>query len=208
MESSSKEKMIIYIKDGSPEMMTVREQRQNQREITNLLIDQLGQKYYQIKFLFEKLNIKRDELYYIGKELENSYKDVKKDIHLTNQQVRTKDSLYCWFAQHFYSEIFDPNSSILDTIIDYKYMFEITSTKEKNKIKNKIKKDTKQNGEKVVKVKPKKELCNITENLPNLKMNQEIDDFEIPCCSRKGKFQDVQKEPINLNFDFSQLLDF
>lgn len=208
MESNSKEKLIIYIKDRNPKMMSITHQTQSIRDATNLLIRQLGQKYYSIKSLFEKLNIKRDELYYIGKELENSYKDIKKDIHLQNQQKRMKDSLYCWFAQHFYSEIFQPNSSLLNQIINYRCLHNSSSANENSPIKNKIKAGTKKKQTSIEKIKPNKELCNITENLHNLKMNQEIDEFEGPYCSNNGTSHDVQNEHINLNFDIGKLLDF
>lgn len=83
------------------------EQTQRIREKINIKIKELGDKYFQVKALFDRLNLRRDHLFYKGKELEQIYKDKKKGIHLQTQCCRMKEALYCWYAEHFYKEIFE-----------------------------------------------------------------------------------------------------
>ena len=67
----------------------------------------LGDKYYKTKAFFERLNIRRDNLFFLGKHLEEQFKPIKKGIHLQAQAKRMKEALYCWYAEHFYDEIFE-----------------------------------------------------------------------------------------------------
>lgn len=83
------------------------EQTQKNRDKLNTKIRLLGDKYYKTKAFFERLNIHRDNLFFLGKHLEEQFKQIKKGIHLQAQAKRMKEALYCWYAENFYKEIFE-----------------------------------------------------------------------------------------------------
>ena len=108
---------LIFVKNRSLNCDQVSKQTSKMRDITNAQIRDLGEKYYQTKLLFDKLKLSRDYLFYIGRQIENEFKDSKKIIHLQTQQYRMKESLVCWFALNFYEDIFSNESEILCKLI-------------------------------------------------------------------------------------------
>ncbi|KAK8899277.1 hypothetical protein M9Y10_001588 [Tritrichomonas musculus] len=208
MKSNQKQKVIIYIKDSKAKSMKITQQTQNIRDATNKQIRQLGHKYFSIKSLIEKLQIKRDDLFYIGKELEDEYKNVKTGIHLQNQQKRMKDSLYCWFASNFYSEIVQPDSNLLKRIIDLSNNLKILSTQNNygNKKKTAITKDVVKN--EIIEKENIKEDNLDSMNFQNIRINQEIDDFDNSNYSDKQIMKKEETSSNNLNFNYEDLFNF
>lgn len=117
MNCNTKQNTILILKKDKANWVTNKQQTQKIRNVTNLQIRELGDKYYIIKNIFDKFNIRRDTLFYFGKELESQYKNQKFGIHLQTQKRRIKDSLVCWYTQHFYTEIISPNSVIIKQLL-------------------------------------------------------------------------------------------
>ncbi|KAK8844337.1 hypothetical protein M9Y10_024551 [Tritrichomonas musculus] len=106
----------IYLKNNQTNFAEVTSQTKNIRNDTNQKIRQLGNKYYSIKAIFEQLNLKRDDLFKVGKELEEEFREIKIGIHLQNQKRRMKEALYCWYAENFFSEIVLQNPSVMNKL--------------------------------------------------------------------------------------------
>lgn len=109
----------ICVKDNTPKIINGNSQTEILRDQTNKSIKELGNKYYQIKYILERINIHRDALYNIGKRLEEEYKKLKYIKPLKAKQRRMKDSLYCWYAENFYNEMIQPNSFFIEKIKHY-----------------------------------------------------------------------------------------
>lgn len=125
---------IIYCKNNSPKTIPENSQTEILRNQTNQTIRELGNKYYQVKSILEKINIRRDSLYDIGKKLEEEFKKVKYIKPLLSKNRRMKDSLYCWFAENFYYEIIQPNSLLIEKIKQYNNNGKSTSPKNINEL--------------------------------------------------------------------------
>lgn len=117
MKANRNPASFLYIKDNYLNWMPESEQTNRMRSKVNKKIRLLGDKFYKTKALFERLNFNRDILYLLGKFLEEKYHDTKQGIHLQVQTKRAKEALYCWYAEHFYDELFNDNSEIWKTII-------------------------------------------------------------------------------------------
>lgn len=115
---SENKKVLLLLKNNKLNWANPSYQTRKMRNDINEKIRELGEKYYNVKNLFEKLNLKRDLIFEIGKELEVEYKNTKKGLHLQTQQRRMKESLFVWFTENFYSEIFSNNSTILNKLIN------------------------------------------------------------------------------------------
>lgn len=71
----------------------------------------MGSNYYQIKNLFDKMKFQRDDLFLIGKELEEEFQNSKKEWRMPlsagmQKIFMMKDSLFLWYTENFYDEIF------------------------------------------------------------------------------------------------------
>lgn len=117
MRANKNPASFLYIKDNYLNWMPESEQTNRMRSKINKKIRLLGDKYYKTKALFERLNFNRDILFLLGKFLEEKYHDTKQGIHLQVQTKRAKEALYCWYAEHFYDELFNDNSDFWKTII-------------------------------------------------------------------------------------------
>lgn len=93
--------------------MPISQQTMNIREDTNSKIRLLGNKYYVIKNLLDQMNIKRDDLFQVGRELEEELKDQKNIYHLQKQKRRMKDAIYVWFTENFFIEILEKNPVVM-----------------------------------------------------------------------------------------------
>lgn len=111
MNENKKVTSIIYVKNNYLNWMPSTEQTKRIRSTINSKIRELGDKYYKTKAFLERMNFHRDDLYRLGKYLEELYKNKKKGVHLQVQTKRSKEALYCWFAEHFYNELLNMNSS-------------------------------------------------------------------------------------------------
>lgn len=105
---------ILYLKDTHVNWSPASEQTRKIRDRINLKIKELGNKYFQVKALFDQMNLRRDHLFLKGKELVELFKDQKPGLHLQTQSRRMKEALHCWFAEHFYQEIFDQDPIFLE----------------------------------------------------------------------------------------------
>ena len=110
---------FIYVNNNSSEIITPNSQTEKLRDQTNKSIKELGYKYYEIKRILERINIRRDVLYDIGKQLEEEYKRIKYIVPLKAKNRRMKDSLYCWYTENFYFEMMQPNSPFVEKIKQY-----------------------------------------------------------------------------------------
>lgn len=158
-------KVILFLKNDQANWVQTSNQTKNIRDKTNKKISNLGNKYYTIKNILEKMNIKRDDLFMIGKDLEKEYKDIKRINHLQCQQRRMKESLYCWFAENFFEEIVMKNKEIINKLN------QIPNNKNSSNIlKHKIKKATQ-------KTEKKNQLAiqNDSENFITIQQNTKVD---------------------------------
>lgn len=187
MKSRKKAIVILSIKQNKINLTKVSKQTQNLRESTNKKIKVLGNRYYEIKNIFNRLNLKRDDIFNFGKQLEYEYKYTKTGIHLQNQSQRMKDALFCWYAQYFYQELTEPNSVILEKL------------KKISQYQMIIKKQINKNIRTIPEVKENKASeDHIIKNIQQVKFNLEVDSNEIEKLSI----------PENTNFDYDKLLDF
>lgn len=220
MNRNKKEIVVLYLKDKNMRMMQTTQQTKNIQDATNKKIKDLGNKFYQIKNLFDRMNLKRDDLYILGKRLEEEFKNEKKDIKLQNQKKRMKDSLICWYAEFFYHEILDINSSVFQQLFQLSLNpnFESNESKYKNAkpVKNKKKNETGITKNFLIKKDIEKVQPNIdvdeSERISlydeeEARVNKEIDSFDLSNMMRKNSIQDDEK-CTNLNFDFSSIFQF
>lgn len=219
MNADKKKLLIVYIKDL--EKITYQaDQTKNIRNDTNKRIKELGNKFYAMKNLFEKMNLKRDDLFYFGKQLVDEYKGIKNGIHLQNQKKRMKDALICWYCENFFDDIFKNNSLLLQRLFElsknpfpvsiFKKKTEMSKTQKKSVTKNKnvlveqIRIAEKENSDPVGDDNMKDQDY-IT--LGGLKISQEIDTFEYPGISNLHSNQNDEISGNN-NFDFMKMLQF
>ncbi|KAK8871965.1 hypothetical protein M9Y10_007714 [Tritrichomonas musculus] len=184
MKNGKTQICIHLIKNAELNRVPITEQTQKIRNKINLKIRELGSKYYQIKGILDRMNIQRDTLFLIAKELEVMYKDQKKGIHIQAQFRRMKEALHCWFCENFYQEFTEPNIPFLNNIAILQYKFQKSSilTKKKNKAddKNRTVMSPKQNKEQEESPKNLDDaLINETKILNEAKINQEMDSFEL-----------------------------
>ena len=88
MKEMKKNSIILIIKESQYRKSQITAQTQSMRDDTNQTIRLLGEKYYQVKNVFDRYGFNRDILFSVGKELEMEYKNVKKDIILKNKKIR------------------------------------------------------------------------------------------------------------------------
>lgn len=207
MHNRKNEIALLYIKNRKVNQVPIAEQTKRIRKKTNLKIEELGDKYLLIKDLFEKLRIKRDELYFFGKQLEMEYKEIKKGIHLQNQIKRMKEALYCWYAEYFFSEIYQFNSLLLKRLAQFTNnpaVLHSLSKYQSNMMKIQKKQIEKQTS-KVIKTQMETNEYILTET----KANQEIDSFEYSNINMENSNQkDSTISSDNNMFDFEKLLNF
>ena len=110
---------FICANNDSSEIISQNSLTDKLRDQTNKSIKELGDKYYQIKLILERINIRRDVLYDIGKKLEEEFKRIKYIVPLKAKNRRMKDSLYCWYTENFYNEMILPNSPFIGKIKEY-----------------------------------------------------------------------------------------
>ena len=206
MKGDSKDKIMLYIKDSHASWIPIADQTQKIRNSTNLKIRQLGNKYYIIKTLIERLNIKRDDLFKVGKQLEEEYKDNKKGIHLYTQNKRMKESLYCWFAEHFFTEIIQNDSYILRLLAGI--------SKNKMLIKemqaNQIKKPKEMQANQIIKPKDTIQDMPKYKSINDSTFNQEIDTFDFvnDKCVNSTMQNEYLSPSVNPNFEYDKLFIF
>ena len=94
---------IIYVKKSQTNISEPNQQTLKLRENANSKIKIFGNHFYEIKNIFDRINLRRDSLYYAGKEIEKRFSNIKKITPLQNQYKRLKDSLLVWFTENFYS---------------------------------------------------------------------------------------------------------
>ena len=73
---------FILTNNDSTKVITQNSQTEKLREQTNKSIKELGNRYYHVKQILERINIRRDVLYDIGKKLEEEYEKIKRIIPL------------------------------------------------------------------------------------------------------------------------------
>ena len=105
---------VLYLKDDQINWIPASDQTKKNRDQINNKIKELGNKYFQVKALFDQMNLRRDHLYFKGQELVDLYKDRKPGLSIHTPSRRMKESLYCWYAENFYCEIFNGNVSFLN----------------------------------------------------------------------------------------------
>lgn len=207
MISRNKDILVLYLKNNSNNWSSVTSQTQNIRDNTNKKIRQLGNKYYIIRNLFDRLNLRRDDIfffskiYFFSKILEEEFKDLKNNIHIQNQTKRMKDAIYCWYAEFFFDELCTQNSILLKRLIEYcqKNKNPLLQRKQKSCPKSKqITKKQKINSQ--IKTNNEK-----NENTDKIEINQEIDTFDFSNSSTDNS-KDTYSE--NFNFNFDKLLNF
>ena len=119
MKIIKKNLVILHIQNNKTNWIPITRQTQNIREQTNIKIKELGDKYFHVKSLFEQMNFHRDNLFFFGKQIEEKMKNDKIINHLMSQNKRMKEALYCWYAENFYKEIFEPNSVFIKNLIEF-----------------------------------------------------------------------------------------
>lgn len=183
MDYEKKEIKILIIKNNKANWNPITTQTKNIRDNTNRKIKILGDKYFKVKALFDQLNLQRDNLFDLGRELEKVYSDTKPDIHLPTSSRRMKDSILCWYASNFFDDIFTQGSYVLNKLLQI-------SKKSSNDIKSQrinVKKKQRTKVEKVDKTQSLNE-HNIQRMISNnnnfqiiqgSRMNDEIDSFQL-----------------------------
>lgn len=236
MKTFPKTILTLFIKDNKTNWTPVTKQTQTIRDRTNNKIKNLGQKYYQVKRIFDQNNIQRDYLFEFGRKIEEQYKDIKKIEHLQSQCKRMKEALVCWFSENFFSEITQPNSPLLNELILWNRINLNKTKKTKSKIdkrnvqKNKnlpintnenktmtAKKDMMEldseqininttitpeiNANEIDTLPTNQGINNSFSFLNGMKINEEIDEFEINDTSSNASNQNSIPRKNN-NFDF------
>lgn len=236
MKTFPKTILTLFIKDNKTNWTPVTKQTQTIRDRTNNKIKNLGQKYYQVKRIFDQNNIQRDYLFEFGRKIEEQYKDIKKIEHLQSQCKRMKEALVCWFSENFFSEITQPNSPLLNELILWNRINLNKTKKTKSKIdkrnvqknknlpininENKImtaKKDMMEldseqininttitneiNANEIDTLPTNQGINNSFSFLNGMKINEEIDEFEINDTSSNASNQNSIPRKNN-NFDF------
>lgn len=194
--------VIIFIKNQKIKYFQETKQTKNLQDLTNQKIRELGSKYYDVKNLFDKMKIHRDILFILGKELEQQYKSVKQKIHLQTQFKRIKDALIVWFTENFYTELFMPQSMIIQRLKFLENMNYIQSNQRNilSQFQINKKKDNKEKKEKDAKIKP---------DFGNLQINTETDDFQFSNIEKRHNQKLISiSEEYNDNFNFNEFLNF
>lgn len=178
MKSRTNDRLIIFIRHNELKKAPITHQTQNMRDNINSRIRYLGKKFYEVKKIFEQMNIHRDILFQVGKDLEKEFQDIKVGIKLAATSRRMKEALLCWFCDYFYDEIITPNSPILIKLKAAQLQYDI------NVIQNKIKSSSSVNTIPKTKVadtgklrKKQKKSEKRNSFALQLKANEEIDNF-------------------------------
>lgn len=179
---------IIYVKKSQTNISEPNQQTLKLRENANSKIKIFGNHFYEIKNIFDRINLRRDSLYYAGKEIEKRFSNIKKITPLQNQYKRLKDSLLVWFTENFYSELINQNQLVYEIIRSVQSVEYFTKVNQRMDHIN-IKKNKKNSDEKIEKH------DTIVLN-KNLMANTEIDEYNT-----------LQTEE-NTNFDFNKYLLF
>lgn len=111
-----KPQIILVVNNLHSNFIPATGQTQFIRDRTNKKIKELGDKYYNIKSLFDSLGLQRDALFGLARKLEIKYKDIKPGIHIETRDKRMKDAVYTWFADNFYTEIFSNDARIIEEL--------------------------------------------------------------------------------------------
>ncbi|KAK8839207.1 hypothetical protein M9Y10_032136 [Tritrichomonas musculus] len=208
MNTQKREIAICFIKNNGMNW-TISQQTKNIREKTNKKIRTLGNKYYIIKNIFDRLKFKRDDLFEIAKELETEYQKTKQNIHLQNQIRRMKEAMVCWYCENFFEEIVQPNSALIRKMIEMtngsslvKSSHSQTKTKKSKNSSTKSKSNTPTTIQ--ISKKPKKNEKNHQNNNFDFSINQEIDSFDPTTMITDNSFY----ENTNENFNFEKFLNF
>ena len=207
MKSNKNQLIVLYIKDKKISSMESSQQTKKIRNDTNQRIRDLGNRYFDVKNLFDKMNLKRDDLFCFGKQLVNDYKQTKEGIRLQNTKKRMKDALICWFAEHFYEDIFMQNSVLLAQLSQLsKNPQKILLKSKSNPIKNKPPKTIEKAQKKKV-IPNDDKIVDTNLDFHEAKTNQEIDNFELSNLIQKDNV--IQDNiSINDNFDFNKIFQF
>lgn len=203
MNKNKNDLIVIYKKDRRMNTIEITQQTKYIRETTNQKIRELGNKYYTIKNLFDKMNLKRDDLFLYGKQLVEEFKQKKKGIKLQNSKKRMKDALLCWFTENFYDEIIQPGSIILHNLAQISIHSQCSSIQQKLYSVHNLTQTMKKKQKLCKNDEPKLEKEN--EQLIYFKVNNEIDRFDEFYLLTNNS----QKEgkSINSYFDFNALLN-
>lgn len=181
-------KVILFLKNDCIKRTALSNQTANMRNSINERIRNLGNKYYNMKNLLEKLNLKRDFLFLLGKRLVEEYKDIKIGINLQTQQRRMKEGLIAWFAEFFYDDIFNPDSEFIN-----KYLIQNASKKSSNAVKTSN---------------LQKENANVSQTksiFQDIVFNKEIDSFEQ--SNTENDLSTHYSSSKSTNFDFNSLFE-
>lgn len=172
---------ILYLKDSHASYTPASDQTRKNRDKINNKIRELGNKYFNVKAIFDQLSLRRDHLYIKGKELVEIYKDLKPGLTIQTQSCRMKEALYCWYAEHFYQEIHEP--------IFLEFLKKETSTdqtKKTNYIKKKVAKSNISKDKKMENIKINNNFNNIVDNNNPSQKAQNI--------YQKNTFKDFQED--------------
>lgn len=207
--NKKKEITFLYVKNNQINQTSITAQTRRIRNKTNIKIRDLGNKYLVIKSLFEQLSIKRDTLYLFGKKLEEEYKETKKGIHLQNQIKRMKEALYCWYAEYFFTELCQFNSSLLKRLTLFTNSSKVLNSL--SKLQLKMIKRINRNINNMKEQENEDNLQNTTDNavFNEIITNQEIDNFEFSNINMENTNEKNSTSSSNNNmFDFEKLLNF
>lgn len=205
---------LLYLKKNSTSWMQISKQTQTIRDSANKKIRMLGNKYYNVKLLFEQLHLKRDRLFLVGRELEEEFKSKKKVGHLLTQAKRMKECIIAWYTEFLYDEIFQKNSIVIRRLLGVDSLL-----KDDGHEKEELDQPTAQiefsppyNQSAQADIIEDKKSAILIDNsslLTNLKFNKEIDSIDDDdYINMENKANDGEDQDQNLNFNFSQLLNF
>ncbi|KAK8900146.1 hypothetical protein M9Y10_002469 [Tritrichomonas musculus] len=210
---------LLYLKKNSTSWMQISKQTQTIRDSANKKIRMLGNKYYNVKLLFEQLHLKRDRLFLVGRELEEEFKSKKKVGHLLTQAKRMKECIIAWYTEFLYDEIFQKNSIVIRRLLGVDSLI-----KDDDHEKEELDQPTAQiefsppNNQSTqadiidsndIEDKKSAILIDNSSLLTNLKFNKEIDSIDDDdYINMENKANDGEDQDQNLNFNFSQLLNF
>lgn len=193
-------KVLLVLKNNEMNWIPPSNQTAQMRNEINEKIRKLGIKYYQIKNLFERLKLKRDFMFEVGKQLVDEFKDIKKGITLQAQQKRMKEGLLIWYTENFYTEIFTQNSTFINKFFIKNEIDNHKITKNTRKcilpnINAKIAKNCSVGGKKNSK-EPQKKLF-----YSDVLYNEEIDSFDYSNITNNGDSMKFTSQTKNFDFD-------
>lgn len=211
MKEMKKNSIILIIKESQYRKSQITAQTQSMRDDTNQTIRLLGEKYYQVKNVFDRYGFNRDILFSVGKELEMEYKNVKKDIILKNKSRRMKESIICWYAQHFFNELFQSNSVILHRLNNAQTNYNLNIIEVKYKNKQRYQEEIIMNGDNFIlnsDVGQQQNKNTLDNFYKNIKTNIEIDNFDMTNASTFNECsgKNVASKNGNFNFDLLKIL--